>query len=286
MILAGIHFSFTGIDILLVLLLAIVFYVGPLFQAAAVLTVTIVHLLPVTRDHNRLLKLVSYPSIGFGVGAIVTWLSVGDSLTRGGLGMWSLASNIGAAVLCIVGKAAYGSRYRRSRAATVLDVLEAWRSTRPDAITPDYDASLIIDLGRRTIRLEQGDLHPVAQAQLPDGYDWSLHRATPSGHSPLPDLLRLRSRAPKGKSNLCQEVIHLQGSLGLDAGMYFSIRWNAAGAGKGVVLLDTYPFTEAGADADGVNQSLLVEWNDADPRVQTAAPEEPRRRRAAVDRVT
>ena len=99
----------------------------------------------------------------------------------------------------------------------------------------------------------------MTQAHLPDGYDWSLHRVTPSGHKRLPDLVRLRLRVPKGRRNVCQEVIHLQGTLALDAGLYFSIKSSGGGAGGGVAQLDTYPFKEARADTDGVNQSLLVE---------------------------
>ena len=110
-------------------------------------------------------------------------------------------------------------------------LLREWRSARSRA-------ELIVDLKDRTLRLGQGGQNVVS---LPEGYTWSAYHITPSGHAPLPQVVRLKLRARKGERNACNEFIHIQGVLTRVDGIYIDLRPGGyAPSGTGVALLDSY----------------------------------------------
>jgi len=142
----------------------------------------------------------------------------------------------------------------------VMSLLKRWRHTRPGQ-GDDYDAydiSLVIDLDRLLLHMEDGG-GPIedSMVSLPNGYEWGACRVTPDGHERLGRLVRLKLRAKRFQSNLCQELFHVQALLGKEDGFWTEIRSTGGGMGTGRAIIDTYEFKDVTAGKDAITESLL-----------------------------
>ncbi len=147
----------------------------------------------------------------------------------------------------------------KTLAPAINALLQEWRNTK--------GTELIVNLKSRTLRLGKKGESVVT---LPHGYAWSAYHITPGGHVRLPEIVTLKLHTQEGEKNACQEIIHIQGTLTEEAGIYFDIRPGGyADSGTGIALLNSYAFKRKKGKRYTVNESILVRDENANKAIDS-----------------
>lgn len=121
-------------------------------------------------------------------------------------------------------------------------IIQTWRreaseidNPRTGLIEAPYNSYFVIDIEGGVIYLEQdGQVRPGNTLHLPKNMKWLFYRATPSGHTDMPPLLRLKMRGVHtGKDDVYPEVFCLTGHSRGPGHITFRIESGNGGCGYG-----------------------------------------------------
>ena len=121
------------------------------------------------------------------------------------------------------------------------------------------DAVLLIDVDGQEIRVETPDGSGEREAvRLPEGWSWAVHRVTPQGHEQLRGTVRLPLHALANYASAREELVHLQGTSGKEAGISVEFYVGGFSTGTGRAKLGTFGLRRADPRSRGPTESVLV----------------------------